>query len=205
MTNSVPKIKPSSAQNMAVGKGNRLTLKPPKGNVPATITMSMAESAVSAVQPNTFKPVPVRSKAYSANSKQSLSGISGSPTKKGSQVSSPNSSRSSSRNSSLSPRDRSGSMSNKNAHVSLSMSPKTSSSSTNSSSGTSSPKGTPSTKKKSPSNGYDPKAPLVSWHVRNSCSPKSCNGWNWEGEGKIQKVYLNVSRHANKFNVISQS
>ena len=78
-------------------------------------------------------------------------------------------------------------------------------SSTNSSSGTSSPKGTPSTKKKSPSNGYDPKAPLVSWHVRNSCSPKSCNGWNWEGEGKIQKVYLNVSRHANKFNVISQS
>ena len=204
VTNSVPKIKPSSAQNMAVGKGNRLTLKPPKGNVPATITMSMAESAVSAVQPNTFKPVPVRSKAYSANSKQSLSGISGSPTKKGSQVSSPNSSRSSSRNSSLSPRDRSGSMSNKNANVSLSMSPKTSSSSTNSSSGTSSPKGTPSTKKKSPSNGYDPKAPLVSWHVRNSCSPKSCNGWNWEGEGKIQKVYLNVSRHANKFNFLSQ-
>jgi len=46
-------------------------------------------------------------------------------------------------------------------------------------------------KKKTSGTFYDPKAPLVSWHVRNSCGPKTCNGWNWEGEGKIQKVHLN--------------
>ena len=162
---------------------NRPTLKPSKSSVPATITMSMAESAVSAVQPNTFKPVPARSK-YSSNLKHSIPGVTSSPTKKGSQVSSPSSSRSSSRNSSLSPRDRSGSMSSKTNSFS---------SATPTSAGTSSPKSSQSAKKKISSIGYDPKAPLVSWSVRNSCAPKTCNGWNWEGEGKIQKVYLNVS------------
>ena len=177
-----------------ISKNNRLTLKPPKTNVPATITMSMAESAVSAVQPTTFKPVPVRSKSYSANSKQSMTGFSASPTKKGSQVSSPSSSRSSSRNSSLSPRDRSGSMSNKGNNSSSGMSPKISfGSMLSSGGGTSSPKGPNSTKKKTSIVGYDPKAPLVPWHIRNGCSPKTCNGWDWEGEGKVQKVYLNVS------------
>ena len=169
-----------SHSSISASKSNRLTLKPPRSNVPATITMSMAESAVSAVQPTTFKPVPARPKSYSSNSKQpSTPGISA-PTssKKGSQVSSPSSSRSSSRNSSLSPRDRSGSMSSKGNP------------STPTSGGTSSPKGLP--KKKTTGIVYDPKAPLVSWHVRNSCGPKTCNGWNWEGEGKIQKVYLNV-------------
>ena len=166
---------------MHVSQNNRLTLKPPRSNVPATITMSMAESAVSAVQPTTFKPVPVRSKSYTTHSKSS-SAVSGPPSsKKGSQVSSPSSSRSSSRNSSLSPRDRSGSLSNKG------------NSSTPTSAGTSSPKTPHSGKKKTSGTFYDPKAPLVSWHVRNSCGPKTCNGWNWEGEGKIQKVHLNVS------------
>ena len=166
-----------------VSQSNRLTLKPPRSNVPATITMSMAESAVSAVQPTTFKPVPARSKSYTNHSKQSSTSAISGPTssKKGSQVSSPSSSRSSSRNSSLSPRDRSGSLSSKG------------NSSTPTSAGTSSPKAPNSGKKKTIGNIYDPKAPLVPWHVRNSCGPKTCNGWNWEGEGKIQKVYLNVS------------
>ena len=170
-----------SHSSIPASKSNRLTLKPPRSNVPATITMSMAESAVSAVQPTTFKPVPARPKSYSSNSKQSSTpGVSGpTPSKKGSQVSSPSSSRSSSRNSSLSPRDRSGSMSSKGNPL------------TPTSGGTSSPKGLP--KKKTSGIVYDPKAPLVSWHIRNSCGPKTCNGWNWEGEGKIQKVYLNVS------------
>ena len=172
-------------------KSNRMTLKPPRvTQIPATITMSMAESAVSAVQPATFKPVPARPKS-SANSRASIMGLSGSPGKKGSQLSSPSSSRSSSRNSSLSPRDRSGSMSGKGNHSFSSISPKFSSNSgSSSSSASSSPKGPQSSKKK---NGCDPKAPLVSWHVRNNCEPKTSNGWNWEGEGKIQKVYLNVS------------
>ena len=182
-------LKASSQTYLSIPKSkHRPTLKPSKASVPATITMSMAESAVSAVQPNTFKPVPARSK-YSANSKQSIPGVTGSPTKKGSQVSSPSSSRSSSRNSSLSPRDRSGSMSSKNNSFS-----------SGTSGGTSSPKSSQSAKKKTSSIGYDPKSPLVSWNVRNSCAPKTSNGWNWKGEGKIQKVYLNVSIKYNHTN-----
>ena len=184
------KLEESFSEMASMHKSNRMTLKPPRTNAAATITMSMAESAVSAVQPAaTFKPVPARLKSYSSNNKTSNSGPSGSPVKKGNQTSSPSSSRSSSRNSSLSPRDRSGSMSNKMNNSSIS--PKIwsgSNSSSPSSSAASSPKGPQASKKKTSNNGYDPKAPLVSWHVRNNCAPKTCNGWNWEGEGKIQKV-----------------
>ena len=171
-----------------------MTLKPPKVNAPATITISMAESAVSAVQPATFKPVPARSKSMKSSSSCGMSQGGGFLSKKGSN-SSPSSSRSSSRNSSLSPRERSGSMSNKGSNSSQ-HSPKFSSNSSSSGGGslTSSPKsGQGSAKKKSSNNsGYDPKAPLIGWHVRNNCTPKSCNGWHWEGDGKIQKVHLNV-------------
>ena len=129
---------------------------------PATITISMAESAVSAcVQPApTFKPVRANKGG------------------KGSKGASPGSSRSSSRNSSLSPRERSGSMSKSISPKSLENRQQSRHQST--------PNGS---KKRSPV----PNGPLIPWSKRNNGVLKTCNGWQWEGEGRIQKVYLNVS------------
>ena len=47
-----------------------------------------------------------------------------------------------------------------------------------------------------------PNGPLIPWSKRNNGVPKVCNGWQWEGESRIQKVYLNVSPLSNDFEII---
>ena len=117
--------------------------------------------------------------------------------------SSPASSRSSSRNSSLSPRERSGSVtsvkSGGGGAAGSGVSPKSDKSSKNGSSSSSSSSGTPSTSSKKMKMSPVPNGPLIPWSKRNNGVPKVCNGWQWEGESRIQKVYLNVSDGFNFF------
>ena len=144
----------------------------------STITVSMAQSAASAVSIFNSKPVPktkIRTKQPNHSS--------------------PASSQSSSRNGSISPRDRSGSTS---AGSKFPVTPSRQSPSSTPKPGTASQispktvyKQTPGKKKINP-----PAGPLLSWAKRGGGPPKHSNGWSWIGEGTEHLVYLSVSENA---------
>ena len=152
---------------------------------PSTITVSMAQSAASAVSIMNSK---MNSKAEK-DAKQKPRSINGGSKQ------SPASSQSSSRNSSISPRDRlSGPISITARSTSSSrVSPPTPKPAGSTPSCQVSPKplfrSSSSTKKKSSSF----VGPLIPWAKRNCGPPKHSNGWSWMGEGTEQVVFLNVS------------
>ena len=174
--------------------------QPPQTNCGSTITVSMAQSAASAVSFLGSKPVPKiknRNKPPSHQlqqpHQQQLQ-----PQHQHQQLlqQSPASSQPSSRNSSISPRDRSGSFSGSGkSSASFRQSPSLTSGSKfgageKSSQVSPKPVYRPNSikKKLGPSAG-----PLIPWSKRGGGPPKHSNGWSWLGEGAEQLVYLNVS------------
>lgn len=171
--------------------------------LPPAISMSMAQTAAHAVA--NLKPVapgklkaksPSSSKAKAAStsangqrgasSSSAAKGLFGGP---GGPSGSPGSSRSSSRNSSLSPRERSGSHSSNGSgggkKAAGSASAAGAGAAPTKSALSPGPKAAPVKKK--------PNQPLVPWSKRNGGVQKNCNGWSWVGEGREEKVHLNVS------------
>ncbi len=152
---------------------------------PSTITVSMAQSAASAVSIMNSK----------LNSKAEKDGKQKPRSLNGGSKQSPASSQSSSRNSSISPRDRMpGPISITARSTSSSrVSPPTPKPTGSTPSCQVSPKplfrSSSSTKKKSSSF----VGPLIPWAKRNCGPPKHSNGWSWVGEGTEQVVFLNVS------------
>ena len=144
--------------------------------IPPEISVSMAQSAVSAlIPPMIANKRPGGSSNRGPLLKQSKSS-NNNFGKPGGTGGSPNSSRSSSRNSSLSPKEKSGG--SKSGSPNHSRSPSSSSSS--------------SAKKLT----QQPSVPLIPWSKRNNGAIKKCNGWTWVGEGVEQKVYISVSSDA---------
>ena len=167
---------------------------------PSTITVSMAQSAASAVSIlNSKVPPKLDTSKPDLGSKNKHRIQQASSAANANKTQSPISSQSWSRNSSISPRDRSSgpvsiiarstSSSRMSPMISVNTKP---GSATGSGSSQVSPKPLfrpSSTKKKS----TQFVGPLIPWAKRNCGPPKHSNGWGWLGEGTEQVVYLNVS------------
>ena len=48
-----------------------------------------------------------------------------------------------------------------------------------------------------PTKKIKPNQPLIPWSKKNGGTLKDCNGWSWVGEGREEKVHLNVSMKKN--------